>query len=291
MKNRINHLKIFVLITITFLFGVSTGRYKHFPYDILYFLKYNQRRIEYFQNDYKGRNFNLNNYEEVKSIENGKVGVFLTYGQSNSVSSGEPGYFVKNNVYQYSSGTLFKYKDPVLSGSLGLGGSVWGLLGDKLIDKGLFNEVIFSNCGWGGRKISELNKGHYFNFLVENYNSLIYRFGKVDGILFHQGESDNNPNGTKNYYKNFVDFLNKLKDLNINTPIYLSRVSYCGDKYPKNEELISIQNKIVEDFENVKFGPNTDLLIEDMYRTPDKCHFSLLGFDKFSDMWVESIIK
>ena len=120
---------------------------------------------------------------------------------------------------------------------------------------------------------------------------MIYRFGKVDGILFHQGESDNNPNGTKNYYKNFVDFLIKLKDFNINTPIYLSRVSYCGDKYPKNEELISIQNKIVEDFENVKFGPNTDLFIEDIYRTPDKCNFSLLGFDKFSDMWVKSIIK
>ena len=44
-------------------------------------------------------------------------------------------------------------------------------------------------------------------------------------------------------------------------------------------------------FENILRGPNTDLLIEPQYRLIDNCHFSLLGYQQFSDMWVNCIIN
>ncbi|MEC8299096.1 MAG: sialate O-acetylesterase, partial [Pseudomonadota bacterium] len=157
----------------------------------------------------------------------------------------------------------------------------------KLIENGVYDQVVFSNSGWGGRTIGELKNGHEFEFLAANYNGLIKKYGRVDGILFHQGESNNSPEGVKNYYNDFSEFLSNLKDRAIVAPVYLSRVSLCGQKYPINENLTDIQNQIIRDFNTVKEGPNTDLLSLESDRLNDYCHFSLQGKDKFSDMWVE----
>ena len=113
-------------------------------------------------------------------------------------------------------------------------------------------------------------------------------FGKVDGILVHQGERDNNLLGEERYYIEFIKFLEELKNNKIDIPIYLSRVSICKNK--TNYELINIQNKLINDFEIIKKGPNTDLLVDKKYRR-DGCHFSLEGLQMFSDMWIYYIIK
>ena len=81
----------------------------------------------------------------------------------------------------------------------------------------------------------------------------------------------------------------KLKNDGICSPFYLSLVSYCGDGV--DSTLLNIQNNIIIDFENILRGPNTDLLIEPQYRLTDNCHFSLLGYQQFSDMWVNCIIN
>ena len=237
-----------------------------------------------------GRNFYIP-YYTAKSVDSTKqTGVYLTYGQSNSSNSGEFGYYVENEVFQFLLGETFIYEDPSLGGT-GTGGSVWGMVGDKLINEGVYEQVIFSNCGWGGRSIAHLKTGHYFEYLIQNHQGLIKRFGKVDGILFHQGESDNSPEGVENYYANFSEFVNNLKESGIEIPIYLSRASLCGEKRPINNELTNVQNQLIKDFELIKEGPNTDLLSDKKYRRKDYCHFSLEGYDKFSDMWIEFLIK
>lgn len=238
---------------------------------------------------YSQRNFNSSKYIKRDVDLNEKTGIFLTYGQSNSVNSGEIGYVVKNNVYQSLFGQTYVYQDPSL-GVNGNKGSVWGMVGDKLIDNGIYDNVVFSNCGVGGKNISELNREPIISFLINNYKSLTNKFGKVDGILFHQGESDNNLSRTRKYYIEFVKFLEILKDNGIEIPIYLSRVSSCEKKTKTNYELIDIQNKLINDFEIIKKGPNTDLLVGKKYRHYG-CHFSLEGFNIFSDMWIYYIIK
>lgn len=237
-----------------------------------------------------GRNFNILHYKTKSVNSKLNTGIYLTYGQSNSTNGGEFGYVVKNGVFQFLLGETFLYEDPSL-GVNGSGGSVWGMVGDKLIDNGIHEQVVFSNCGWGGKKIEELKEGHYFEYLVNNYNDLIKKFGRVDGILYHQGEGDNNPQGVKDYYNNFSEFISNLKDEGINIPIYLSRVSLCGEKYPINNKLTNLQNQLINDYEVIKEGPNTDLLSKKNDRLKDYCHFSLEGYDKFSDMWIESLTK
>ena len=286
MKN--NKTIILTTAIVLFLIGLSTGHYKHFPFSFFNNIK-NLIINETNGSDlYSGRYYKATYQTPISSINiTNNTGVYLTYGQSNSANFGEIGYEVKKDVYHSFIGNIYEYQDPII-GSHGSFGSVWGMVGDKLIAYGLHDKVIFSNCGWGNTKIDQLYKDDYLGYLVLNYNALIQKFGKVDAILFHQGESNNNES-LINYYSEFNLFLNNLKENGIEIPIYLSRVSLCGIKRPSNKTLIDIQNKIINDYDLVNEGPNTDYLFESKYRLPDNCHFSLLGFEKFSEMWIEAL--
>lgn len=278
-------LIICILLIISFGLGLSSGHYKHFPFNALYAIKNGIQLTTPSAYNY-GRNYNLDGLEPVEISITDSTGVYLTYGQSNSVNNGQIGYIVKNKVFQSILGHTFDYKDPSLGGT-GRNGSVWGMVGDKLIQKGIHDKVIFSNAGWDGRTIYELKEGEFFDFLVFNYITLMQKYGRVDGILFHQGESNNTSNGTKNYYNDFSDFIINLNEKGISVPIYLSRTSLCTKKHPINKTLTDIQNQIIMDFDIVREGPNTDLLFLESDRTEGYCHFSFQGNDKFSDMWVE----
>ena len=142
----------------------------------------------------------------------------------------------------------------------------------------------------GGGSIRELNREPLTSYLINNYKSLMNTFGKVDGILFHQGERDNRPLLEDKYYIEFVKLLILLKSNGIEIPIYLSRVSMCGNN-KINHVLTNTQNKLINDFEEIKEGPNTDILVDKKYRLKDHCHFSLEGYNIFSDMWVYYIMK
>ena len=83
-----------------------------------------------------------------------------------------------------------------------------------------------------------------------------------------------------------ITFINKIE-----IPIYLSRVSLCRKNKPINSNLTDVQTKLINDYDLVKEGPNTDLLSDNKHRLKDYCHFSLLGFEKFSEMWVKSLTK
>lgn len=232
---------------------------------------------------YNGRNLDFTQLKQVDIDVSNKTGIFLTYGQSNAANAGETGYNPFFEVYQFLFGYTFKYQEPSL-GANGRGSSVWGMVGDKLIDSGAYNSVIFSNCAFGGKSIKQLNDGIHFNYLVMNYKMLLKKYQRVDAILFHQGEQDSK--NYKNYYNEFVLFLENLSKEGINIPIYLSRASYCNGV--ESPDLISIQDELIKDFSQVHMGPNTDLIYSKIDRY-DNCHFSLSGLEKVADKWVDSL--
>jgi len=241
----------------------------------------------FIDNGVNGR-FNRTEIRVQQNIDTNKnVGIFITYGQSNSCNWGEIGYSVNDEVFQFYNDSTYLYEDPSLGGP-GTGGSVWGMVGDKLIENEIYDQVVFSITGFPSKTIEELSKNEYYEYFIGNYSQLLKRFGRVDGILFHQGESNRWTENQK-YYNDFELFYNKLENDGICSPFYLSLVSYCGDGV--DSTLLNIQNNIIIDFENILRGPNTDLLIEPQYRLTDNCHFSLLGYQQFSDMWVNCIVN
>jgi len=268
------------------LLGVSAGYYKHQPFGLLYYLK---NGAPYFPSQDESRNYDTRDKTVAKVDITKDTGIYLTYGQSNSANHGEIGYRAKKDVYQFAFHQTYLYEDPSL-GATGRGGSVWGMVGDKLIKAGLHDKVIFANSGWGGKSIHKLKEGSYLEYLALNYRGLIDKYGRVDAVLFHQGEKDNSPKKVHNYYGHFIEFVSNLKKQGIAIPIYLSRTSFCGKQRSANKELTEVQDQLIKDLDLIKAGPNTDTLNSSSHRLGDYCHFSLEGYDRFSDLWVEHIL-
>ncbi len=276
-------LALGAIVSIYF-FGIATGHYKLFPFNILLGFK-----NQFDDSSENKRNFETGNLVELDVSIDSTTGIYLTYGQSNAANHGQIGYEVKYKVYQYQRGKTYNYRDPSL-GATGNDGSVWGMVGDKLIESNIHSKVIFSNNGYGGRRIEDLNNDPYLDHLLLNYKQLVKNYGRVDAILFHQGEiNHSNKYGNSNYYEEFKILIDKLKTEGIIIPIYLSRTSICNNE--SDPGLLKIQNKIIDDFNIVFPGPNTDLLLDRKYRLPDNCHFSQLGYEKFSDMWIAALQK
>ena len=161
-----NILLALSVLVIVYLIGISTGHYKHFPFSLLFGFK------EHFAPMPENkRNFDTSNLKERNLSIDTTTGIYLTYGQSNAANHGQIGYEVENEVFQYLDGKAYPYKDPSL-GATGDDGSVWGMVGDKLIKNNVHKKVVFSNNGYGGRKIEDLNKEPYLNYLIKNYNQL-----------------------------------------------------------------------------------------------------------------------
>jgi hypothetical protein len=102
------------------------------------------------------------------------------------------------------------------------------MVGDKLIENGKHDKVVFSNNGWQGRHIEELKSEPYITYLIKNYDELIAKYVKVDAILFHQGEVNHSSKfGNENYYTDFKILIQNLKERGGNIPIFLSITSIC----------------------------------------------------------------
>ena len=77
-----------------------------------------------------------------------RTGIFITYGQSNSANHGLVSLDIYPNVYQFFLGDVYEYKNPSL-GATGLRDSVWGLVGNKLVDQNVFSSRICQyRVGW-----------------------------------------------------------------------------------------------------------------------------------------------
>ena len=215
--------------------------------------------------------------------------VLVTYGQSNAVNTGQLGYEVKHPVFMVYNGEAYNYADPALGGT-GVNASVWGRVGDNLVDRGITSSVFFVNTGWGASSIGDLGEGHRFAYFEDQIRQAQDRFGRIDGILLHQGERNHHAmDGSGTYWDDFQVFNAKVRALT-DAPVYLSQVSYCGER-KSDETLLSIQDKIIREVDGVLRGPNSDLLLDVKYRLSDQCHFSALGLDALADMWTGWIIE
>ena len=272
-----------LIISILFIIFVSNSK-KLKKITSNFYNSYFGRTSKYYLRLYNNKQVS---FDDIDYNSNNSL-IFITYGQSNSANSGENNnlYSSKYNVYMTYKGDIYNYKDPSI-GAQGFGSSVWGILGEKLIKRsdGKIQNVFFTNAGVAGQKIENLisDKDGFLNYFLSEFRSTLYNFGKIDGILFHHGESNNkNPDF---YYESFSFLLDSINNI-INVPIYLSQASYCNNVF--SEELIGIQNRLIIDKELVLRGPNSDSL-RDGYRYDD-CHFNTKGLSKLSELWYQSIM-
>lgn len=211
--------------------------------------------------------------------------VYVTYGQSNATNAGALEHQPNGDVYMVYRGRTYPFFDPVLGGT-GTGGSVWGRLGERLLANG-DPGVFFATAGYGGASMQELAASPHIDHFIGELTATKAALGHIDGVLIHQGETNNRAmRGPANYRAAFDGLLARIRTVT-DAPVYLSQATICGND--SDRRLLELQDRIIRETPGVLRGPNTDTLSDPSDRLDDGCHFSANGLDKFADLWVETL--
>lgn len=223
--------------------------------------------------------------------------VLLVLGQSNAANYGNELFSSNcNKTYNFYQGNLFPLKDPLM-GASGEGGSVWSRLANLLIENNFSKEIIIAPAAVGGTAIEQWIPGGSLNHLIsETVNDLHTSNHEITHVLWHQGESNHSalsPNTSDiqnalNYKNNFNILVDYLRDLNVNSPIFIAQATRCGSR-SIDIDLQNAQFELANDSLKIYNGPNTDLLGNE-YRY-DNCHFNAKGLNEHARLWADIIIE
>jgi len=229
-------------------------------------------------------------------VEQAHNAIILTLGQSNAANSGGGGYKVRGEVFNIFRGKCYIANDPLLD-TTGVKGSVWGRLADRLIDSGIYDKIFIKSIAIGGSPMVSWTQqgvgrihGNYFQRVVEAVRELDSLDLGVTHILWHQGEQDMSFGTTTEQYKDmFLDMLEGIRRLGVKAPIYVARASFCQGR--ESSRVIRAQNELIEEYDDIFQGPNTDLINLAKQRIDSGCHFSEIGLDEHALQWSDLIIK
>ena len=182
---------------------------------------------------------------------------------------------------------------------------IWGGLGDRLVAK-LGVPVLFLGVSQPGSSTKNWREAAQGIDRVSGrdwYNNTPYRPLRVTlqryasqlgirGILWHQGESDNNYQTTDGYVDNMRILIAKTREDSkfSNLSWMIARVTYYP--YPGHEVdpgIIAGQDRVINEISNCFPGPSTDEFIGPTYRQSNQIHFADYAYPFLADLWSQSL--
>ena len=225
--------------------------------------------------------------DTIKRLPPQRVMIAIAFGQSNAANFGDVLHKGGPGVYNFHQGKLYEAQDPLL-GADGNGGSVWPLLGDKLIATKRYDAVVFVSLGVGATEIAKWSsEGELFPKVQKAIGDLRKHGLAPTHLLWHQGETDGRlKTSTKLYKVEFLDMLAGIRKMGVTAPIYVCRASRRKGQMPI-ASIRQAQLELVNHAQDIYAGPDTDMLGPE-YR-PDGYHLSDKGQQKFAELWLEKL--
>jgi hypothetical protein len=220
--------------------------------------------------------------------------VILTFGQSNAANSGEERYAARGAVHVFNMFDMRFYRavDP-LPGASDRRGSVWGRLGDKLIDAGVVSSVLIVPVAFGATYIADWAPGgHQHRRLLFALHRLKSAGIKIDMLCWHQGEADANHTGMSAaaYSRYFRSMLHEVREAGVDAPVYVALATLCEEAphpFQNSAEIRRGQKQVISIADQVLPGPDTDLIGIEHRR--DGCHFAASGQELAAQAWFKAI--
>ncbi|WP_435355764.1 sialate O-acetylesterase [Emticicia sp. SJ17W-69] len=207
-----------------------------------------------------------------------------------------------SNYYSYDNTeppfpVVSQLSENVKIAPLGNGSWCWGRLGDLLAQK-LNVPILFINTAYEAMGIEDWSKSadgdRGFNYYTGNYERPGYPFENLKkslhyyanmfgarGILWHQGETDNDKKTSTAKYKDALEYLIRKSrgETGKNISWMVSRVSRV--KSGTYQPVIEGQNETIREVANVFEGPETDVITA----RPDGVHFDGNSLIQLAEAW------
>jgi len=217
-------------------------------------------------------------------VNQGHLMVILTFGQSQAANNGESKYSSKEKVYNYYDSKFYTAVDPLL-GATGGRGSVWTRLGDKIIEQGLCDHVLFVPVAFGASGIESWSPDGKLYYRITNAISGLRKYNlEITHIFWSQGSYDSwqhTSEAAEKYKAEFMEIVDGIRKCGVDAPIYISVETYS---YGNHDSFIQqAQRDLVDVDAKIYPGPNND----DIKERWDRVHFSNNGLDKLANLWIE----
>lgn len=271
---------ITVLCVLSFGYGVIVGRYHVFPFSVLSGVK---RSISIKERErLRGRTV-----VDLQVLSGKRNMIAVAFGQSNAANHGETPHRSKRGVYNYYRGELYDAQDPML-GASGDKGSVWTRLGDRMVEKGLYDNVVFISIAEGGSEIRRWTpEGDLHRRLLDALETARGKGVVVTHLLWHQGETDA-ARGTaaEDYKRMFLEMVASIRRQGCNAPLYVAVASRGAGRLPVTK-LRRAQRELVSVRDGIFPGPDTDTL--GYAHRYDGTHFSEQGTERVAELWLQCL--
>jgi|SRR6185369_894336 len=245
------------------------------------------------ETDWDGRIVKYEGKQEVPCPPQDKnTAVILAAGQSNSSNyAGQRYRAINENVINYFNGKCYLASSPLL-GADGNYGESWTLLGNKLVQAGLFKRVIIISTGIGGSRMQQWAPGGKLNRLLLSVLADLKPRYSLTYFLWHQGETDYQMHEKEdNYVRDFNGMVESVRGAGMHPKFFISLVSYRGNfqEWSEDNPLRRAQARVVNG-KDILAGPDTDLELGSLDRI-DEIHFSGTGQEKFTNSYMNILKK
>jgi hypothetical protein len=220
-----------------------------------------------------------------------RTAIFLTFGQSQAANAHERRHVTTRGVLNFNPFDMQCYRaaDPLL-GASNHGGSIWTLMGDRLIAEQMFDRVIIIPAAVGGSWLYQWMPG---GSLHRRLMLILLRLRRAriapTAFLWQQGESEGNTEGFPGemYLRGFGQLVASLRDLGFRAPIYVAKSTMTSGPPPNGEAIRTAQANAAASIAGVRTGPDTDVIaVSDRF---DQCHFGAAAQLRAAELWVQAL--
>jgi Carbohydrate esterase, sialic acid-specific acetylesterase len=219
-------------------------------------------------------------------IQDEKTAVLLLVGQSNAGNhQAQRHQSADDRVVNFVDGRCYRAASPLL-GADGQEGETWTLLGNKLVQSGLYRTVILIPAAVGGSSVRRWAEGGDLNAMLVAVIRAVKSRYTISAVLLDQGATDfalSTPEGR--YRSDLKSMIDTVRAQGVHAPFFITRCSVGGPNWTEDNPVARAQASLADSRNAVFDGPNTDRDVTPLDRY-DGYHFGASGQEKFAGAWM-----
>lgn len=219
-------------------------------------------------------------------IQDEKTAVLLLVGQSNAANyQGQRYQSADDRVVNFVDGRCYRAASPLL-GADGQRGEPWTLLGNKLVQSGLYHTVILVPAAVGGSSVRRWAAGGDLNAMLMAVITAVKARYTINAVLLDQGTTDfveRMPEGE--YRSDLKSMIDSLRTQGVHAPFFITRSTAGPPDWTEDNPVARAQATLADSRNAVFDGPNTDRDVTRLDRYDDY-HYGASGQEKFTDAWM-----
>jgi hypothetical protein len=219
-------------------------------------------------------------------IQDAKTAVLLLVGQSNAANyQGQRHQSADDRVVNFVDGRCYRAASPLL-GADGQRGETWTLLGNKLVQSGLYHTVILIPAAVGASSVRRWAAGGDLNAMLMAVIDTVKARYTINAVLLDQGTTDfveRMPEGE--YRSDLKSMIDSVRAQGVQAPFFITRSTAGPPDWTEDNPVARAQATLTDSRNAVFDGPNTDRDVTPLDRY-DGYHFGASGQEKSTGAWM-----